>query len=290
MTPVSSTGDIAFSVELTRANRARPIVKDFSATDEVVGGVPCEWVESTGPRSDLVIIYYHGGAYISGDAENSRAATVSLAQQTGARVLVPNYRLGPEHPFPAAYDDAFSVYAEVVSESGRDASDIILCGDSVGGSLPASLLAQAVAEGMPMPRCVVSNSPVTDMCGDSASLDDPRYAHPRLTKEYITWLQETYLATSDADRADVRWSPVYADLTGLPPMLVQLGGRDPLHDDGFRLARRAQTCGVRVAVTEYPESGHSWILRGTNPRDVHAEAALSEAADFIVTGHAQLPA
>jgi acetyl esterase/lipase len=87
----------------------------------------------------------------------------------------------------------------------------------------------------------------------------------------------------DADPADVRWSPVYGDLTGLPPMLVQLAGRDPLHDDGARLAERAQSCGVNVTVTEYPESAHSWILRGTNPRDGHAEAAYKEAAEFILS-------
>lgn len=270
-----------FTVEALRDYRGEALVRDYKAQDEEIAGVSCERVIVGDSPADTTILYLHGGGYLRGNASEFRGATVPLAHATGADVVVPNYRLAPENPFPAAFDDCVAVYGQLIAEAASKGTRLVIAGDSGGAALATSVMARARETGLPMARCAVLNCPYADMLGASASLDDPRYSSPTLTRARIDWLRQTYLAAGNPDPRDPRHSPVYADLKGLPPLLVQVGGRDPFHDDGTRLAARAEECGVDVELTEYSTSGHVWVVKGTNPADPEAARAVTQAAEFI---------
>jgi monoterpene epsilon-lactone hydrolase len=264
-----------------RAIRIEPIADGFQVEFGRLGGVETETVlpEELGD-SPRVILYFHGGGYLIGSADQYRGATVTLARAVEARAVVPNYRLAPEHPFPAAHEDAWAVYRQLIG-AGVDPVNLAVAGDSAGAALSISVLVRARDEGLPLAACATLNSPYADMTASSPSLDDPKYNQGRVKKALVTWMMGTYLGANDADPKDPRHSPVYADLTGLPPLLIQTGGLDPLNDDGTRLAARARECGVNVRLTDYPTSNHIWVVRGTNPFDPEAEKANEESANFI---------
>jgi acetyl esterase/lipase len=222
-------------------------------------------------------LYFHGGAYLAGRPVHFRNSTVGLSRAAGVRVLVPEYRLAPEHPFPAAHDDALAVYRRLVTDEDADPAALMVVGDSAGAAIAVSVVAAALVAGLPRPACIVANSPYADLAGASPSLDDPRRAG---TRELIDWLRYTYLSSNDADPKDRRHSPVYGDLTGLPPLLVQAGWLDNLFDDAVRLAAQARSCGVETTFTEYSESGHIWIVYRNADADPEAARAFVEMGDF----------
>jgi monoterpene epsilon-lactone hydrolase len=269
-----------------RAVRFDPVVEGFRAERADLGVVPAEVIHPQDPAAEpgRTVLYFHGGGYLTGKPDQYRGATVPLARAAKATVYVPDYRWAPEHPFPAAHDDAFAVYRALLSD-GVDAASLALAGDSAGGALALSVLVAAREAGLPLAGCALLNSPYADLTGSSASLTDEHYNQGRVRGDRVAWMMQTYLSANDADPRDPRHSPVFADLTGLPPILVQSGGRDPLHDDGVRVAARAKECGVDVTLSEYPESEHIWVVAGTRPAlDPQAQRATEEAARFI-TGH-----
>jgi epsilon-lactone hydrolase len=264
-----------------RGVRFDPVVKGFRAHPAEYGGVPVEVVVPDGAAPPArTILYFHGGGYLTGSPDQYRGATVPLARAAGANVVVADYRWAPENPFPAAHDDAFAVYSGLL-DSGVDPAGFALAGDSAGAALSLSALVAARESGLPLAASAALHCPYADMTAGSPSLDEPRYNEGRVKKERVVWMMSTYLAANGADPRDPRHSPVYADLAGLPPLLVQVGGRDPLHDDGARLAARARECGVEVALTEYPASEHIWVVAGTRPPDPEAARAVEESAGFV---------
>jgi acetyl esterase/lipase len=264
-----------------RGVRFDPIVEGFRAERIECGGVPAEVIYPEDPVAGRTVLYFHGGGYLTGLPDQYRGATVPLARAVRATVYVPDYRWAPEHPFPAAHDDAFAVYRALLS-GGVEAASLAVAGDSAGAAMALSVLVAARDAGLPLASCALLNSPYADLTGSSASLDDEHYNQGRVRKDRVVWMMETYLSANDADPRDPRHSPVFADLTGLPPVLVQSGGRDPLHDDGVRVAARAKECGVNVTLTEYPESEHIWVVAGTRPSpDPEADRATREGAQFI---------
>jgi monoterpene epsilon-lactone hydrolase len=266
-----------------RGVRFDPIVEGFRAGRADCGGVPAEVVYPEDPPAEpgRTILYFHGGGYLTGSPDQYRGATVPLARAARAVVWVPDYRWAPEHPFPAAHDDALAAYRGLLKD-GVDAASLAVAGDSAGAALALSVLAAARDAGLPLASCALLNSPYADLTASSPSLDDPHYNQGRVRKDRVVWMMEIYLSANNADPRDPRHSPVFADLTGLPPILVQAGGRDPLHDDGIRVAARAKECGVDVTLTEYPASEHIWVVAGTRPApDPEAERAALEAARFI---------
>ena len=266
-----------------RGVRFDPIAAGFRAERANYGGGSAEVVipEDPAPAPGRVVLYFHGGGYLTGSPDQYRGATVLLGRAARAQVCVPDYRWAPEHPFPAAHDDAFAVYRGLL-DGGVDAASLAVAGDSAGAALALSVLVAAREAGLPLAGCALLNSVYGDLTGSSASLDDPHCNQGRVRKDRVAWMMATYLSANDADPRDPRHSPVFADLTGLPPILVQAGGRDPLHDDGSRVAARAKECGVDVTLTEYPESEHIWVVAGTRPApDPEAERAIAEGARFI---------
>ena len=229
-----------------------------------LAGVPVEWTVAAGGATDpeLVILYLHGGGYSSGLAKWAHRGTARLALGTGGRVVAADYRLAPRFPFPAAHEDVLAVYRELIGVGGVSPGRIAVAGDSAGGSLTVSLMADARDIGLPLPACGMLNSLWADIALNTPSLDDPQRNRHDIRRDLVEYLSRTFLSTGGVDPCDGRHSPVYRDLRGLPPLLVQAAGRDVCHDDSIRLAASARAAGVPVTVTEYPDAEHIWILNG----------------------------
>jgi monoterpene epsilon-lactone hydrolase len=233
-------------------------------TRDELGGVPVEWTDPAGGVTDPdgVVLYLHGGGYSSGLAAWARRGTARLALGLGVRVVAADYRLAPRFAFPAAHDDVLAVYRQLIGAGGYAPGRVAVAGDSAGGALTVSLLADARDLGLAMPACGMLNSLWADIAMNTPSLDDPVRNSHDIRRELVAVLSTTLLSTGGVDPYDPRHSPVYRDLRGLPPLLVQAAGRDVCHDDSVRLAASARAAGVVVTITEYPEAEHIWILNG----------------------------
>jgi monoterpene epsilon-lactone hydrolase len=229
-----------------------------------LAGVPVEWTAPAGGATDRsrVVLYLHGGGYSSGLAAWTRRGTARLAMGLGVRVVAPDYRLAPRFPFPAAHEDVLAVYRHLVGEAGYEPGRVAVAGDSAGGALTVSLMADARDAGLPVPACGMLNSLWADIALNTPSLDDPDRNRFDIRREMVEVLSATLLSTGGVDPYDPRHSPVYRDLRGLPPLLIQAAGRDVCHDDSVRLAANARAAGVEVTITEYPDAEHIWILNG----------------------------
>ncbi len=244
-----------------------PLITEPEGVDlsrDELDGIPVEWTEPAGGPSDpsRVLLYLHGGGYSGGLAAWARRGTARLALGLGCRVVAPDYRLAPRFPFPAAHEDVLTVYQHLIGPGGYAPGRVAVAGDSAGGALTASLCADARDLGIPMPACGMLNSLWADIAMNTPSLDDPVKNRFDIRREVVVQLSETLLSTGGIDPMDGRHSPVYRDLTGLPPLLVQAAGRDVCHDDSIRLAASARAAGVAVTITEYPDAEHIWILNG----------------------------
>jgi len=258
-----------------------PTVEDYVAQSVVAGGVAAEWISTDSIAANApVILYLHGGAYLCGHPADYRNMTVWLSRLAGVQVLALDYRLAPEHPFPAAMDDAFAAYKWLLTEGYNS---IAVAGDSAGAALAVTLAADLRDARLPLPKCVIGNSPYADLSLQSQSLNDPARNRAQPNKSTIEWLAETYVNAGDTrqDPANPRISPVFRLLDGLPPVLIQTGGLDNLQDDGKRLAVRALECGVSCQLTEYPDAPHIWpVLTPANDSD-QSQGALREMAEFL---------
>lgn len=248
-----------------------PPAEDATSEPVEADGVPAEWVTVEGAADDRVVCYLHGGGYCIGSANTHRNLASHLSRASGARVLDVDYRLAPEHPFPAALEDARTAYRWLVSE-GYDPRSMAVAGDSAGGGLTIATLVSLRDDGGPLPAAAVALSPWVDLeiTGSSATTkaDEDPIIHPDGLKKYA----DAYLAGQDA-RTPLA-SPLYADLSGLPPLLVHVGGREVLLDDATRLAERAREAGVDVTLEIRDEMIHIW----------HFFAGLFPEADEDVAG------
>jgi acetyl esterase/lipase len=243
-------------------------------TEGQVGGVPGEWVERADP-SPLTLLYLHGGGYFGCSASGYRPITTSFALD-GFRVFAPDYRLAPEHRFPAAVEDAAAAYRGLLS-AGQAADRIVAAGDSAGGGLCLSLLLALRTAGEALPAGAVLFSPWTDLAatGESIRRNARRCAMfngPDIAPSARYYLGET-------DPRNPLASPLYANLAGLPPLLVHVGSNETLLDDSTRLADRARAAGVRLELKIWPVVPHAWQLA---PHLIpEARQSLSEAAGFL---------
>jgi|GEM_PF-740859 len=235
-------------------------------TRDELDGVPVEWTSASSGISNplIVVLYLHGGGYSNGLAKWARRASSRLAQRLGCRVVAPDYRLAPRFPFPAAHEDVLTVYRWLIGAGGYAPQNVIVGGDSAGGALTVSLMADARDAGLPLPGCGLLNSLWADIAMNTPSLDDPVKNRYDIRRSVVEGLSATLLSTGGVDPCDPRHSPVYRDLRGLPPLLIQAAGRDICHDDSVRLASSAKQAGVTVQLTEYADVEHIWILNGTH--------------------------
>jgi acetyl esterase/lipase len=239
-----------------------------------LGGVPGEWVE--GPESNgITLLYLHGGGYFGCSAETHRSITAGFALQ-GFRVYAPDYRLAPENKFPAAVEDAVAVYRALLKE-GHLPQSIVISGESAGGGLTLSLLLELRASGVPLPVSAALFSPWTDLAatGDSIRSNAKRCA--MFCGTDIAPTARYYLG--DTDPRNPLASPLYADLSGLPPLLIHVGADEVLRDDSTRLAERARAAGVPTELKIWPVVPHAWQLA---PHKIpEGRQSLREAAAFL---------
>lgn len=210
------------------------------------------------PTRRPALLWLHGGGFVIGSPRTHRALAGHIATSAGADVYLPDYRLAPEHPFPAAADDAFAAYRAVLAR-GHDPARVAIGGDSAGGTL-AILTALAIAEmDVPMPAAMVLASPVTDLTLSGASVESRRRKEALLRPE---WLQYGYRSfAGPLALTDPRVSPLFADPRGLPPTLVQVGEYEILLDDSLRWADRAWGAGVEVELQRYPGMWHDFQIQ-----------------------------
>ncbi len=229
---------------------------DLSFKPDVAGGVAAEWV--TAPDSDpsRVVLYLHGGGYTIGSIASYRSYTGRLARATQSRLLSVGYRLAPEHPFPAALDDAVSSYHWLLDQ-GISPSRIAIVGDSAGGGLALSMVIAIRDAGAPTPAAIVAIGPSTDLAKEGASMKERAHLDPIVTYESSMAHALRYVGPKGNLKHPLA-SPLYADLGGLPPLLIMVGTHEALFDDSTRFAAKAEAAGVDVQLDIWEEMIHVW--------------------------------
>ena len=234
-----------------------PAPAGVTCTPVEAGGVSAEWSVADGADQDKVILYVHGGGYVMGSAGSHRDMTGRLSQAAGARVLSLNYRLAPEHPFPAPVDDSVAAYRWLLGQ-GIQASNIAIAGDSAGGGLALAALIAIRDAGEPVPAAGIGISPWVDMEGTGESMTTRAAVDPVVQKEGLLGMAKLYLG--DADSKNPLAAPLHANLAGLPPLLIQVGDSETLLDDATRITERARKADVDVTLKIWDEMPHVWHL------------------------------
>ena len=230
---------------------------DVTVRKVSANGVPSEWTTTPGAAQDSAILYLHGGGYVIGSLDSHRHVAAEFGRAAGSRTLAIDYRLAPEHPFPAAVDDTVAAYRYLL-DSGIEAKKIALAGDSAGGGLVVGAMLAIRAAGLPSAGCGWCISPWVDMEALGASYIDRAATDPTVQKPTILMMAEQYLGGADPKSHFA--APIYGELRGLPPLLIQVGAAETLLDDSLRLARLAGIEDVKVELQIWPEMIHVWHL------------------------------
>ncbi|MEM8987410.1 MAG: alpha/beta hydrolase [Pseudomonadota bacterium] len=232
-----------------------PLPEDVTVTPVDAGGVPAEWVTAPSSRSERVLLYTHGGCYISGSPVTVRECCARLAIASDCKVLSVDYRLAPEHPFPAALDDVLLAY-DWLLQSGYEANNIIIGGESAGGGLTIATLMKIRDDGrLPMPALGIPISPWIDMTMQHESL---KRNVGRDIASTVPLEIGAKLYVADGDPQNPYVSPLFGELNGLPPLLIQVGGGEVLLDDGIAISHKARQAGVDVTLEVWPDMCHVW--------------------------------
>jgi monoterpene epsilon-lactone hydrolase len=252
------------------------------------GGVGAELVNVQASRADRHLLFLHGGGFVTGSPALYRHLTWRLAAAANARLLAVDYRLAPEHPFPAALDDAATAYRWLL-DANADPRQIAVIGDSAGGGLTLSLLLRMRDEGMPLPYAAVALSPCTDLALTGPSLAENAEADPMLRPEWLPRMVRHYLAGADPR---LPWaSPLYGDPAGLPPTLFQVGSDEILRDDATRMAAHMRAAGCRVEMEIWPRMPHVWhLFAAILPEARRAIAGIGEFLERSFSRPATTPA
>lgn len=234
-----------------------PVPDGTEVEPAALGDVKGEWVRARRARRDAVLLYLHGGGYVTGSPASHRHLAAAISEAASVAVFSADYRLAPEHPFPAAVDDAVAAY-EGLLDSGIPAAKIAIAGDSAGGGLTIATLVAARDKGLPMPACAVAISPWADLSQGGESYRARLKRDPMITKPGLDAMAAAYLGAASAKTPLA--SPLFADLKGLPPLLIQVGSEEALHDDSMQLKTRADTAGVDVSAESWGGMVHVWHI------------------------------
>lgn len=274
--PLDVGGDVAEQRAIFHEMIASvPLPDDVTAKQGELGGVPVV-VQTPDIDPSTVILYFHGGAYALGSAADSVGLAADIGRRAGARVISVDYRLAPEHRFPAAVDDAVAAYRALLDEP-VPASRIAFVGESAGGGLVAAALVALKDGGLPQPCAAAIFSPWADLTVTGPSATTKADLDPALTPEALRARARDYLG--DNAPTTPLGSPIFADLTGLPPLLIQVGSHEILLDDAIRLASRAAEHDVRVDLQVWPEVPH--VFQGFAAVLDDADQALDATAEFL---------
>jgi epsilon-lactone hydrolase len=241
------------------------------------GGVPGEWSLAPGSDPSRVLMFFHGGGYCSGSIVSHRRMATEAGRAAGMRTLAVGYRLSPEHPYPSAHEDALAAW-RFLRREGIAAGAIALGGDSAGGNLALALVQRLRAAGEAGPACLWLASPWTDLTMSGATLATKDADDPLIHKAYLEELADAY-APAPLDRTDALISPLFADLSGFPPTLIQVGSAETLLADATRLAAAMGTADVAVTLEVWPRMIHAWPL--WNARLEEGRRALARAGEFM---------
>jgi len=254
-----------------------PIADDVELTAVDVNGMPGEYSIVRGSDASRVLMFFHGGGYCSGSIKSHRRLVTEAGRAARMCTLAVAYRLAPEHPFPAAYEDALSAW-RFLRNQGIAAAQIAIGGDSAGAGLTLALISRLRNAHEEVPACAWLISPWTDLTMSGATLVTKAEVDPLIHKEYLNELAAAYLAAG-TDRNDPRVSPLFADFRNFPPMLIQIGSEETLLDDAIRLAARAGAADVAVTLEIWPHMIHAWPLWNAHLED--GRRALASAGSFI---------
>jgi epsilon-lactone hydrolase len=255
-----------------------PVAPDVQQLPVEIGGVDGIEVTVKGAADGNVILYFHGGVYVIGTAVASVPLVSELVRRTAAKAITLDYRLAPEHPYPAAIEDARAAYEGLLAQ-GIDPSHIAFAGESAGGGLAVATLLALREAGRPLPSCAFVMSPYVDLTLSGETLLQRQAVDPILAPAGLRARVPDYLGAADA--SDPHISPIYGDLSGLPPLLIQVGSHEILLSDALRLAERAALCDVQITLEV--TAGVPHVFQGFAGLLDEAGAALDRAADFVKT-------
>jgi monoterpene epsilon-lactone hydrolase len=256
-----------------------PVAPDVQCEAIDCDGVAGEWSIVGGSEPSRVLLYFHGGGYCSGSILSHRRLVTEAGRAAGMRTLAIGYRLAPEHPYPAAHEDALAAW-RFLRRQGLAASSIVVGGDSAGGNLTLGLINRLRAAEEELPACAWLLSPWTDLTMSGETLATKDAIDPLIHEAYLTELAEAY-APPPVDRRDPLISPLFADLAGFPPTLIQVGSAETLLADATRLALAAGVADVDVTLQVWPHMIHAWPVWNAHLED--GRRALAEAGRFIRT-------
>ena len=248
-------------LELRAAHEA--LMAPYSAERDIrsqpikAGGVAAEWISAPNAAPERVVLYLHGGGFVMASVNTHRGLMGRISRAAGVRVLGLDYRLAPEHQFPSALEDTIAAYAWLIAQ-GVSASRIVIAGDSAGGGLTVATLVALRDAQRALPAAAVCLSPWVDMEASGASMTSKASVDPVVNREGL--LNSASLYLGGRDRRTPQAAPLYANLNGLPPLLIQVGESEVLRDDSKRLAERAKKYGVDVKLEVWPEMIHVWQL------------------------------
>jgi acetyl esterase/lipase len=281
--PFDLGGDVAAQRPLLEQMlTTQPLPADVSITPGDLGGIPVIFTDIADVEPRGIIFHIHGGGFALGSAAGSVGLASSLARKTGMRAVSVDYRLAPEHPYPAALQDVTAAYRALLEQADR-AGHIVVSGESAGGNLAIGLLIAGKAQGLTMPAAALLLSPMTDLTVTGSSYAGKAHADPVITAQAIRTRAADYLA--GADPADPLTSPVFADLSGLPPLLIQAGSHEVLLDDATRLAAKAAADDVAVILDVTPGVPH--VFQAFAALLDEGDAALDRIARFVKDHTAQ---
>jgi epsilon-lactone hydrolase len=255
---------------------AQPLPGDVTVTAASLGGVPTAEITVDGIEPRYVVLYFHGGVYVISDAFLAAGLASQVSRRTHAKVISVDYRLAPEHPYPAAVDDALAAY-EALLQNGIAPSDIAFAGESAGGGLAVATMVNARDHGLPLPAAAFVMSPYVDLTLAGTTMETKRDADPLLSRELLAPRVADY--TSGQDAALPLISPIFADLSGLPALIIQAGSHEVLLDDAVRLAAQAGTADVEVTLEITPGVPH--VFQAYSAMLDEATAALDRAGQLL---------
>jgi epsilon-lactone hydrolase len=255
---------------------AQPLPADVTVIAGALGGVPTAEITVDGIEPHHVVLYFHGGVYVMGDAFLAADLASQVGRRTGSKVISLDYRLAPEYPYPAAVVDALAAY-EALLHDGIAPSDIAFAGESAGGGLAVATLVNARDHGLPLPAAAFVMSPYADLTLAGTTMETRREVDPLLSLEALQARVPDYVSGQDAALGLI--SPIFADLAGLPPLIIQAGSHEVLLDDAVRLARQAAIADVEVTLDITPGVPH--VFQAYYPILDEAAAALERAGQLL---------
>ena len=260
------------------ATRQEPARSDVECMRSQIEGIPCEWVVAPGADVDLRLLYLHGGGFVSGSGDNYLPLAADISAAARCAVLLPDYRLAPEHPFPAGLEDCICAYEWMIGTGPygpESAKATFIAGDSAGGGLTLAALLALRDRRLPLPKAGIALSAFADLTLASESIrsqsENELFMHPSCLPEFVA------LYASAGDVRNPLVSPVFGDYTGIPPLLIQVGEYEVIRDDSVRVAAKAKADGVEVKLEVWPGQVHVFQIRGLP----ESREAIEHIADFM---------